>query len=73
MLTLIYTYFLGNNLNSSMICFLSSGDMNLFLEVATSTSSSFCNSLLGFFFEALVILSALLLPIKSPVVSAVLL
>ena len=41
-----------------------------FLRVVISTSS--LSSLLGdFFFEILVILSAILLPIKSPVVSAV--
>ena len=75
MLTLIHTYFLGTNLNSSIICFLSSGDIYLFLDVAISTSSSFVSSfgnfLLGFFFETLVILSAILLPMKSPVASAV--
>ena len=51
---LIHTYVLGTNLNSSMICFLSSGDMYLFLGVTISTSSSFvwslsCNSLECFF------------------------
>ena len=75
MLTLIHTYVLGTSLNSSIICFLSSGDMYLFLGVAISTSSSFVlsfgNSLVGFFFELLVILSAILLPIKSPVASGV--
>ena len=72
MLTLIHTYFLGTNLNSSKT-FLSSGDMYLFLGVAISTSSvsSLCNSLSGFFFETLVILSVILLPIKSPVASTV--
>ena len=61
------------NLNSSIICCLSSGDMYLFLGVALSTFtsvSSFGNSLVDFF-EMLVILSAILLPIKSPVASAV--
>ena len=70
---LIYTYFLGTNLNSSIICCLSSGDMYLFLGVALSTSnsvSSFGNSLVEFF-ETLAILSATLLPIKSPVASVV--
>ena len=74
MLTLIYTHFLGINLNSSIICFLSSGDMYLFLRVAISTSSSvsiFGNYFADFFLETLVILSAILLPIKSPVASAV--
>ena len=76
MLNLLYTYFLGTNLNSSIICCLSSGDMYLFLWVVISTSCSYvssllCNSLADFFFETLVILSAILLPIKSPVASAV--
>ena len=74
MLNLIYTYFLGTNLNSSIICFLSSSDMYIFLGVAISTSSSIssllCNSVVDFFFETLVILSAVLLPIKSPVAPA---
>ena len=68
----IYILF-GTNLNSSIICCLSSGDMYLFLGVALSTSnsvSSFGNSLVEFF-ETLAILSATLLPIKSPVASAV--
>ena len=74
MLTLVYTSFLGTNLNSSIICCLSSGDMYLFLGVTLSTSyfvSSCGNSFVDFFFETLVILSAILLPIKSPVASAV--
>ena len=61
------------NLNSSIICCLSSGDIYLFLWVVISTSSSvssFGNFLLDFL-ETLVILSAILLPIKSPVASAV--
>ena len=73
MLTLNYTSFLGTNLNSSIICCLSSGDMYLFLGVAHSTFSSvslFCHSLVDLF-ETLVISSAILLPIKSPVASAV--
>ena len=79
MLILIHTYFLGTNLNSSIICFLSSGDMYLFLGVAISTSSSAllllcnsfeCNSVVDFYFETLLILSAILLPIKSPVAFA---
>ena len=66
---LLYCY---NSLNSSIICCLSSGDIYLFLGVAFSTSTSvllFCNSFADFF-ETLVILSAILLPIKSAVVSA---
>ena len=71
MLTLIYASILGPNLNSSIIRCLSSGDMYLFLGVAHSKSTSvllFCNSLVDVF-ETLVILSAILLPIKSPVAS----
>ena len=67
---LLYYY---TNLNSSIICCLFSGDMYLFLGVAYYTSisvSSFGNSFVDFF-ETLVILSAILLPIKSPVASAV--
>ena len=69
---LLYYY---ANFNLSIICYLSWGDMYLFLGLAISTSFSFvstllCNSLEGFF-ETLVILSAILLLIKSPVVSAV--
>ena len=74
MLTLIHTYFLGTYLNSSIICFISSGDMYLFLGVVISTSSSaslFGNSFIDFYFETLIILSAILLPITSPVASAV--
>ena len=53
-----------------MICCLFSGDM--YLSFGISISSSFCEcNTLGDFFETLVILSAILLPIKSPVASAV--
>ena len=41
------------------------------LSTSSSTVSSFGNSLAYFFFETLVILSAILLPIQSPVASAV--
>ena len=61
---LLYCY---TNLNSSTICCLSSGDMYLLFGASISL---FCNSL-GNFFETLVILSAILLPIKLPVASAV--
>ena len=74
-------YLVGTNLNSSIICFLSSGDIYLFLGVSISisffiSSLSLHNSLEVFFFECNsvetpVILSAILLPIKSPVASAV--
>ena len=60
---LLYCY---TNLNSSIICFLSSRDM--YLLFGTSVSS-FGNSLGDF--KTLVILPAILLPIKSPVSSAV--
>ena len=63
---LLYCY---TNLNSSIICCLSSGDMYLFLGVALFTFTS----ILSFddFFETLIILSAILLPIKSSVASAI--
>ena len=51
--------------NSSITCCLSSGDVYLFFGISVS---SFCNSLGDF--EILVTLSAILLPIKSPVASA---
>ena len=53
-----------------MICCLFSGDMYLSFGISISSSFCECNSL-GDFFETLVILSAILLPIKSPVASAV--
>ena len=59
------------NVNSSIIFSLSFGGIYLSFGVSLLTSfdciSSFCE-----FFDALVILSAILLPIKSPVASAVL-
>ena len=48
--------------------------MYLFLGVAISTSFSvslFCKAFGDYFFEIIVILFSILLPIKSPVVSAV--
>ena len=63
---LLYCY---TNLNSSIICCLSSGDVYSFLGVALSTStfvSLCCNSFVDFF-GTLVILSAILLSIKSPI------
>ena len=55
-----------------MICCLFSGDAYLFLWVVISTSSSLSrDSFVDFLFETLVILSAISLPIKSPVASAV--
>ena len=59
------------NFNSSIICDLFSGDIYLSLGISISSlASSFCECLEDFF-VTLVILSAILLPIKSPVASAV--
>ena len=64
---LLYCY---TNLSSSIICCLSSGDIYPFYGTSVSllTPSFFveCNSI-----ETLAILLAILLPIKSPVASAV--
>ena len=68
---LLYYYL---NLNSSINCCLSCG--NIYLSFGISLLAPFddnsfeCNSF-GDFFETHVILSAVLLPIKSPVASAV--
>ena len=68
---LLYYYI---NLNSSVICCLSCGEM--YLSFGISLLASFegnsvkCNYF-GDFFEELVILSAILLAIKSPIASAV--
>ena len=63
------------NLNSSIICFLFSGDIYFSFGISLSFSSVFkCDSFeCNYFgdFETLVILSAVLLPIKSPVTPAV--
>ena len=69
---LLYCY---TNLNSSIICCLSSGDIYLFFGAPfglalLASVSLFCNSF-GDFFETIVILSIILLPFKSPVASAV--
>ena len=66
---LLYCY---TNLNPAIIFCLSSGDMHPFFGTSISpwTSSFFeCNSVENFF-ETLVILLAILLPIKPPVASA---
>ena len=72
---LLYYY---TNLNSSIICCLFSGDMYLSFGISDSSlASSFCErsstecSFLEEFLEIFVILSAISLPIKSPVASAV--
>ena len=73
---LLYYYI---NLISSIICFLSCGDICLSFGISllvsfgdnSSEYSSFeCNSIANFF-DVLVILSSILLPGKSPVASAV--
>ena len=68
---LLYYYI---NLNSSIICCLSCGDIYISFGISLLASfecNSFeCNSVEDFF-EALVILSAILIPIKSPVPPAV--
>ena len=67
--TVLYYYI---NLRSSIIFWLSSGDIYLSFGISLScsfviVSELFCNERLGTF----VILLAILLPIKSPVASAV--
>ena len=54
------------SLNSSIIFFLSFGEIYLSLGISLLTSFD-CISSLCHFFDALVILSVILLPIKSPV------
>ena len=62
------------NLNSSIICCLSCGD--IYLSFGISSLASFDDNCFewnsfGDFFEELIILPAILLPIKYPVASAV--
>ena len=64
---LLYCY---ASLNSSIICCFSSGDAYLFFGTSISLLTSSFFECVGDF-EAPVILSAILLPIKSPVASAV--
>ena len=63
------------NLNLSITCCLFSGDVYLSLGVSISSSFCVCNfsecDFLEDLFETIVILSAILLPIKSLVVSTV--
>ena len=54
-------FLLGTHLNSLIICCLSSDDIYIFVIII----------IIRFFFETLAILSAILLPTKSPVASAV--
>ena len=64
--------FFGTNLNSSIICCLSSGDRYLLFGASIpSIWNSLKRNSVGDFFETLVILSAIWLPIKSPVAFAV--
>ena len=65
--SLLYCY---TSLNSSIICCFFSGDLYLSFGISISSSFCDCNSL-GEFFQTLIILSAILLPNKSPVASAV--
>ena len=67
---LLYYY---TDLNSSTICCPFSGDIYLSFGISISSLTSlFCEfSSLEDFLEIFVILTAILLPIKSPVVSAV--
>ena len=65
---LLYCY---TNFNSSMICCLFSGDMYLSFGISISVLALlFCSSLEDFL-EIIIILSVILLPIKSPIASAV--
>ena len=74
---LLYSLFFGISLlyyasfNSSIIFCLSLGEIYLSFGIPLITSSDCISSLCGFL-DALVILSAILLPIKSPVASALL-
>ena len=63
---LLYCYI---NLNSSIVFCLSSGDTYLSFGISLLTTFECC-SLVGFF-EILVILSAIKLPTRSPLASAV--
>ena len=69
-ISLLYYYI---NLNSSIICCLSFGD--IYLSFGISLLASFYDNPFGGnsldFFDTLVIFSAILLPIKYPVASAV--
>ena len=68
---LLYYY---TSRNLSIICYLFSGDMYLSFGASDSSLASlFCDrNFAEAFFEILVMLSAILLPIKSPVASVVL-
>ena len=61
-------YYNQNNFKSLIICSLFSGGIIISYVSSIILSSSFC----ALFLELLVILSAILLPIKSPVASALL-
>ena len=61
-LTYYYT-----NLNSSIICCISSGYIYLSFSISISLLASVCCNSLEDFLKTLDILSAILLPIKSPV------
>ena len=63
--SILFIYY-NNNLNSSIICYIFSGDTYLSFGISVS-SKLFCDEL----FKLFVILSATLLSFKSPVASAV--
>ena len=68
---LFYCY---TNLNLSIICFLFSGDMYLFLGVALFTPTSvslFCDLFADFFCSTCYLISNFIIPIESPVASVV--
>ena len=66
---LLYCY---TNLNSSIICYFSSGDMYFFIGTSILSSDyDFFDFSAEDFSETIVILSAISLPIKSSVPSAV--
>ena len=71
----IPSLYYNTNLNSSIICCLFSGDIYIYIYVyiyINISISSFCEcKSLENFFERFVILSAILLPIKSLVASAI--
>ena len=65
-ISLLYYY---TRFNSSIICYLFSGDIHLSFAASDSSLALFCKR--EYIFETLVISSAILLPFKSPIPSAV--
>ena len=66
----IFLFHYYTNLNSWIICCLSSGDIYLFFGTSFGLALAVFDSLFYAFLKTLVISSAILLPIKSPVASA---